>query len=206
MRMASHLLSLSLVIAASAAAQTTAGVVAHGSVTLAGPNGAESGTITVAAWGEDRCKITIELGPAILHREYTAVVNGKRASITAPAGMLASAPLPIGPGIGCALLPEGLAYDRIAGRGASLALDPSSRMPSSLQWTEDDGRPAGLAYSGYQPGAAPLAASVTETVGGSVCLRIQFRSIADHSFTDADFALPPPPQLAKPARPAGGAQ
>jgi len=176
-------------------------------VTLAGPHGAESGTITVAAWGEDRCKITIALGPAILHREYTAVVYGERASITGPTGMLASAPLPIGPGIGCALLPEGLAYDRIArGGAATLSLSPSGHMPASLAWTDDEGRAASLSYAGYRPGAEPLAAEVAETVGGSVRLRVQFTSIALQSFTDADFALPPPPKSAKLARPAGGAQ
>lgn len=176
-------------------------------MTLVGPHGAESGTITVAAWGEDRCKITIELGPAILHREYTAVVNGNHANITAPAGLAASVPLPIGPILGCALLPSGLAWDRIAaGNGVALSLDPATQTPTALRWTDDEGRAASLADAAYQSGATPLAASVTETVGGSERLRIQFNSIANQSFTDSDFALPPPAKFTKAARPAGGAQ
>ncbi|MGH9481156.1 MAG: hypothetical protein ACRD1L_03605 [Terriglobales bacterium] len=198
---------LTLALACVGTAQSQAGATASGTVTLVGPRGNESGTITVSAWGEDHCKVTIALGPPILRRSYTAVMNGNRVVITAPAGMAAAAPLPVGPRMGCALLTQGLAYDKLAAGesgAASLSLDAAGR-PGSLSWT-DRGRPASLGYAQYQvTSGLLLPASVTETVAGRQSLRVQFDSIAASNFTDADFPLPPAPPRPAP-KSAGGAQ
>ncbi|MGH9481534.1 MAG: hypothetical protein ACRD1L_05530 [Terriglobales bacterium] len=168
---------------------------------LSGPHGAESGTIAVAAWGADHCKVTITLGPPVLRRSYTAVMNGKRAVVTAPADMAATAPLPVSPQLGCALLPAAIALDKLAGASASLSLDAGGR-PLALNWTAR-GQPVSLSYSNYQSsGGQPQAGTVIETVGGKVRLQVQFTSVAPQTFTDGDFVLPPQPSLS--SRPGGG--
>ncbi|HEV2447074.1 MAG TPA: hypothetical protein VGS58_14180 [Candidatus Sulfopaludibacter sp.] len=169
-------------------------------MTLAGPRGAESGTITVAAWGADHCKVTITLGPEVLRRQYTAVVNGQQASITAPADLLALVALPLGPRLGCALLPQGLAYGKLAAGG--LTADPATARPVSLAWIWR-GRPAALSYGDYQ--AAGYAATVTASVGGTERLQIHFDALEPASLAESDFALPPPP-ADFPKRSIGGGQ
>jgi hypothetical protein len=117
-------------------------------------------------------------------------------------------PLPLGPRLGCALLPEGLAYTQLAASaqagGASLSTDGSGR-PATLSWTERD-QPATLSYSGYQvSGGLLLPGSVTEAVGGATRFEVQFSAITAETFTAADFPLPPlPPGAVQPAP--GGAQ
>lgn len=150
--------------------------------------------ITVAAWGETHCKLTITLGPPILGRVYTAVMNGNRVSISGPEALAASAPLPVNPNLGCALLPEGLALSRlVAGGEATLTLDPVTRQPAGLSWQED-GHSVALTYSGNQVIAGlPLPMTVTEAVGGATKLTVRFASVTAQVFTESDFAVPPAP-------------
>lgn len=168
-------------------------VVAHGTVTLSGPHGDEAGTITVSASGEQYCKITITLGPQVLRRAYSAVLNGKTSVTTGPADLVAAVPLPATGSIGCGLVPEGLAYERLTGGSrAALALDANGN-PVSLGWTVR-GQAATVTYSGYGAVSGPvLAAKVTESVGGVLRLRIQFTAAANQAFSASDFALPPRP-------------
>lgn len=192
-RLATNLLSLSiflsLLVRASPAllaqAAPAGGVVAHGSATLQGSRGARSGAITVAAWGAGHCKITIALDPAGLHRRYSVIVNGKRVSISAPAGLAAAVPLPVGPGIGCGLLL------------------PQGASPATLAW-DHRGTPVTLTYADHQGGGAlAYPGTITESIGGKVRLTVHFASIETHSFTESDFALPPP-LTPLPARTTGG--
>jgi len=161
---------------------TPTGVIVRGAATVYGPHGPESGTIEVAAWGADHCKITIVLGPAMLRRQITAVRNGRQANVNGPSELVAAIPLPldprIAPGTACALLPAG------AGK---------------VQWLEGE-KPAELSAAG---GALGGATSLTETVGGELRLEIHFTTSENHDFTAADF-IPPP--LPKPAAGKGGGQ
>jgi hypothetical protein len=182
-------MALTAGLAAQAAAPPE-GVLAKGTVTLAGPHGAEPGVITVAAWGAGYCKVTIRLGPALSRREYTAVLNsGGRSAITGPASLFATAPLPVSPRLGCALLPASFA----AGAGGA---------PRVVSWTFR-GQSAALAYGSDQPsGAQPAAAAVTETIAGKTVLQIRFTSVGPAAFTAADFPVPRlPAGAAKGGRP-----
>jgi len=143
----------------------------------------------------------MDLGAPGRPRRYSAVVNGGRASVTGPAGLVRTVRLPAGTGLGCALLPEGLAYGKLAGVGARLAADAAGR-PLRLAWSVR-GQAATLAWADYRSAAGlAYAATVTETVGGETRLAVHFDSVAPHSFNDSDFALPPPNPV--PARAAGG--
>lgn len=187
-----------------APAPAGSGVQAGGTVNLAGPRGSESGTITISAWGADHCKIEIQLGPPILRRTYTAVMNGKRVVASGPVGLIKAVPLPLAPAIGCALLPEGLALAKVAGGSVALTTDQATGLPATLSWTER-GQARALAYSGYQTQAGlPLAGTVTESVDGSPRLSVRLTSIAAQAFSEGDFVVPPPKRAA--ARKAGGAQ
>ncbi len=122
--------------------------------------------------------------------------------------MAAAAPLPLGPPLGCALLPQGLPYDKLAAGGAaSLTADPATGRPLALVWTAlapGGGEAATLAYGNYQvSGGLSYPATVTESVAGQTRLAIRFTSIETHSFAESDFALPPPPK-GFPTRTTGG--
>ncbi len=176
-RRAAALFAFGCGLAAQAAAPPQ-GFLAKGAITLAGPHGPESGVITVTAWGASYCKVTIRLGPPLSRREYTAVLNGNRSAVSGPASLFVSAPLPVSPRLGCALLPASFA----TGLGGA---------PQALSWGFR-GQRAALAYGG---------ATVTETVGGKPVLEIQFTAIAPATFTAADFPVPPLPGAAQGGRP-----
>jgi hypothetical protein len=74
--------SLSLVLTSGAAAQSQSGVEVRGTAVLHGPRGDELGAISIEAADAAHCRVTITLGPEVLHREYTAVLNGKRAQVS----------------------------------------------------------------------------------------------------------------------------
>ncbi|MGH9393217.1 MAG: hypothetical protein ACRD1E_03540 [Terriglobales bacterium] len=178
------------------------GLTAQGTVTIAGPRGLESGTVTVAAWGPDHCRVAITLGSPLLRRSYTAVMSGKSAVISAPAGILRSVPLPVGPGLGCALLPSAVAAPS-GTHGATLTSDASGR-PASLRWSAH-GRATELSYSDYAASnGVQYAATLVETVQGKAALTVHIETVSLATLSDADFLLPPPQK--KIAQHAGGAQ
>ncbi|HWG37567.1 MAG TPA: hypothetical protein VN690_07605 [Terriglobales bacterium] len=101
-------------------------------------------------------------------------------------------PLPLGHGLGCALLPGSIAVASLAVRGATLTGNATGR-PASLDW-QARGHAAEVRYS---------ANTVTETVDGKPVLSASFASIAPATFADSEFTLPPLPAR---ARRAGGGQ
>ena len=213
-RTARYIQCIAVLLAAGrlATAQTTtapaAAVIAQGTITLVGPHGAETGAITISTAGENYCRVVIELGPAVLHRQYVAVLSGSRGRITGPADLVQSVPLPVSPRLGCALLPQGVAIDRLAAGGATLSTDSAGR-PLSLSWSER-GKAAALTYAGYSvAGGAAEAATVTEDIAGKPVLGAHFSSFSSKAFSPKDFALPPLPGAPAPGPaqgPSGGAQ
>lgn len=124
----------------------------------------------------------MDLGPAARRREYTAVLNGKRARVSAPAALLAAAPLPYLPGAGCLLLPQG---------GL-----PASRSLAAR------GRTVEFRYADYQVSAGVhYPASVSVSFDGATRLIIRFTAAQSRAFTDADFGLSAQPT--PPAKPGG---
>lgn len=196
MRMARNLLSLSLVLAGGLAAQTTAGYLARGKVTLTTARGVLSGTIAIAAAAPNLCKVTIDLRPAVNRRRLTAVFDGATAVIQGPARLLRTAPLAVSPAIGCALLAP-----RVAMAGPVLTTVPGTAHLATLVWTRG-ARRLELHYAYSSPSAA-LPASVTETVDGVTRLAIRYGTVGEHVFQAADFS-PPQPDAA--AAGAGGGQ
>jgi hypothetical protein len=169
-----------------------------------GPSGDEQGDIVIAAADAAHCRVTIKLGPAVLHRAYTAVLNGKRAEVSGPAWVAESAPLPVTPDLGCALLPAAIAGTKLADSGAALHADAQG-MATGLSW-KPRGRDAEVAFADYTAAAgAAYARTVTESLDGVTVLTVHLESAAPHAFTDDDFALPPPPRLPQ-LKTAGGAQ
>jgi hypothetical protein len=197
-------LSLSLVFTSGAAAQSSGGVEAQGTVTLHTAQGDESGAISIEAADAAHCRVTITLGPAVLHRAYTAVLNGARVAMSGPAGVVVAAPLPVSPGLGCALLPAAIAGAKLADIGASLHNDAAG-LATGLSW-KPGGRAAEVAFRDYSAtDGISYARTVTETVDGTPVLNVHLDAVAPKALTDSDFALPPPPPLPK-LKSAGGAQ
>ncbi|HWG37917.1 MAG TPA: hypothetical protein VN690_09400 [Terriglobales bacterium] len=135
------------------------------------------------------------MGPPSLRRSYTAVANGKRVSITGAAELAAEVPLPIGGAVGCPLLPAGIAPDRVAAAGGTLALDAASR-PARLNWTAGS-RAMSLAYADYSTADGPeLARTMTESADGAVRLVVKLESASTQTFAESDFPIPPRPAAA----------
>ncbi|HVA64406.1 MAG TPA: hypothetical protein VNF74_11825 [Terriglobales bacterium] len=139
----------------------TAGYVARGTATMALGSGSAAGAIIVKAWGASHCRITFAVGAAGTGGAYTAVANGTRWRVSA-SGDLGSLPPPLGPDVGCALLPQGLLLAELSSGAAAAAagalanqlvlfrpqpgqaqpprpmaldLDPASGLPQRVSWS-----------------------------------------------------------------------
>jgi len=180
------------------------GVEVHGTATVRGPHGDEQGAITLEVVDAAHCRVTITLGPLVLHRAYTAVLNGTRVEVSGEAGLVEAAPLPVSPGLGCALLPTAIAGTKLADAGASLHADATGAA-SGLSWTTR-GHAAEVSFTDYAAtGGVSYARTVTETLDGAPVLSIHLEGAAPKVFTGGDFALPPPPALPK-LKTSGGGQ
>jgi hypothetical protein len=180
------------------------GVELRGTAVVRAPQGDLQGEIVIAAADAAHCRVTITLGPAVLHREYTAVLNGKRAQVSGPAGVVESAPLPVAPGLGCALLPAAIAGSELAAAGAALYADAQG-VARRLSW-KPRGRAAEVVFTDYAAAAGTAyARTVTESLDGVTVLTVHLESGAPRAFAENDFVLPPPPAL-PPLKKSGGAR
>jgi len=176
-----------------------AGYVARGTVTLAGPRGSEEGTVEIEAWGGSHCRVTVDLSRPGEPRRWVAVLDGKSSQVTAPQELARAlaGPSPIH---GCALLPQSAipeATSPEAARAAeapALSLDPATGLPTGLAWQGAAGK-VQVAYSDYQSSdGIAFPTTVTESLAGFVRLTVKFTALAPRSdFTEADFAVKPPP-------------
>ncbi|MGH9415091.1 MAG: hypothetical protein ACRD01_00530 [Terriglobales bacterium] len=193
-----------------------AGYIASGTATLTTARGARRGAITVAAWGADRCRVTVDIAGG---GRFELIANGSGLHWRGPAAWAALAPTG-GRFAGCALVPQGLLWaDLAAGtasasagaaatlvirggaqtaRALTLTLDASSGLPTAAAWTWR-GHAVTLSYRGYTvAGGVSYPASVTMT-DGSRTLVVAFTSFAVHAgFTDADFPAAPPRAATRP--------
>ncbi|MGH3634654.1 MAG: hypothetical protein ACRDTS_11280, partial [Mycobacterium sp.] len=151
-------------------------------VTITGPRGAATGTITVALASGDRCSLTVDVSSPARPRRYTAVFDGTTAEVQGPALLLQAAPPPIGPLVGCALLmPHADGSDATVTRAAGTA------HASNLRWKQR-GHMIALSY-GYSSPAAALPDQLTETVDGNTRLHVHFTSIAAKVFPISEFTV-----------------
>lgn len=178
------------------------GYSAQGTATFAD---GESGPFTLVAFGPDHCRIAIDLSQPGRPRLYQAVASGKSVRMESPTGL--DLPLALGPGLGCPLLPQGLAWASL-GRGyLAVRADAGSGLPSAASWTAGS-HALQVGYSGWQKaGSAAYPARVVLQRDKNVVLTLSLSSFTPLAAMAPEFVLPPPPPPRGPVTPhRGGGQ